>query len=409
MFSVINQDQRSILIQQIARFAGEKDINIEELLPIWEAIVLGGLLKTVRNRIRFNALNNFIVHKPIPEAHMQSFLANKEVINMSAISNYGEGLIGILIPDKKSAIATQLSRSLSCKSSSFLKGLGIVFAFYGLKLKEVDHFALKDWKSFGEYFINQKEDLNALCTTKNLVIISEILLLSDILKLEMNHLDHMVEDREIPSNRIQLKHILTVIGILLVSGAVIWFTTFRSQEELVVNPELEELIPVDSLNKLNDSLTRAVLDSNQLKNDTISRLAWPDGSIFEVPKRSILISLHSYLLDSTNTAPLDLYTDEIHFDEFTDGIPPRDAYVFKRMATALNKVQSVDVKVIAFSEKDNKSALKRGFIIKNRLVGEGLSQKRIEVSVSNGNYSPDPSLSSSNQVLFVFSKKGVLK
>jgi hypothetical protein len=61
VFSVINQDQRSILIQQIARFAGEKDINIEELLPIWEAIVLGGLLKTVRNRIRFKALNNFIV------------------------------------------------------------------------------------------------------------------------------------------------------------------------------------------------------------------------------------------------------------------------------------------------------------------------------------------------------------
>jgi hypothetical protein len=409
VFGVVDVDQRGLLVQQLAVFTGEKEAKIEELLPVWEAILLGGLLKLVRNRIRFNALYNFILQKPIPEQRMQSFLSSTNGIEMDEILRYGEGMMGILIPDKKSAIAMILSRSLNCKSSSFLKGLSVVFSLYGLRLKEVDYPALKDWKSFGEYFIDQKDDLNALCSTKVLLAISEIMLLSDILKLEMTHLDHMEDDREIPANRFQLKHLIYVIGILLVSGLVIWYTNFRADEEILMNPELEELIPVDSLTKLNDSLTRAVLDSNALKNDSISRLTWPDGSLFEVPKKSILVSLHTYLLDSTALAPLELLANEVHFDVASDALPASDAYLFKLMASALNKSKQVDVKVVAFSDSGDKLALKRGFIVKNRLVGEGLSQKRIEVSNVTADYAPDPSFASSNQVLFIFSKKTLLK
>ena len=409
MFGVVDVDQRENLVQQLAAFTGEKETKIEEMLPVWEAIILGGLLKLVRNRIRFNALYNFILQKPIPEERMRSFLVLEKGLDMDSILRYGEGMMGILIPDKKSAIAMMLSRSLNCKSSSFLKGLTVVFALYGLRLKEVDYPALKDWKSFGGYFIDQKDDLNSLCSTKILFSISEILLLSDILKLETTHLDHMEDDREIPANRFQWKYLIYVLGILMLSGIVIWYTSFRSDEEAVMNPELEELIPVDSLTKLNDSLTRAVLDSNALKNDSISRLRWPDGSLFEVPKKSILVNLHAYLLDSTATSPLELHANEVHFEGTGDVLQASDAYLFKLMASALNKSKQVDVKVVAFSDSDDKSALKRGFIIKNRLVGEGLSQKRIEVSNSNSDYAPDPSFASSNQVLFIFSKKTLLK
>jgi hypothetical protein len=409
VFGVVEVDQRGFLVQQLAVFTGEKEAKIEELLPVWEAILLGGLLKLVRNRIRFNALYNFILQKPIPEQRMQSFLSSANVVEMDEILRYGEGMMGILIPDKKSSIAMILSRSLNCKSSSFLKGLSVVFSLYGLRLKEVDYPALKDWKGFGEYFIDQKDDLNALCSTKVLLSISEILLLSDILKLEMTHLDHMEDDREIPASRFQLKHLIYVLGILLLAGIVIWYTNFRTDEGIVMNPELEELIPVDSLNKLNDSLTRAVLDSNALKNDSISRLSWPDGSLFEVPKKSILVSLHTYLIDSTATAPLELLANEVHFGESSDALQASDAYLFKLMASALNKSKQVDVKVVAFSDSDDKSAMKRGFIVKNRLVGEGLSQKRIEVGNATADYAPDPSFASSNQVMFIFSKKTLLK
>jgi hypothetical protein len=65
--------------------------------------------------------------------------------------------------------------------------------------------------------------------------------------------------------------------------------------------------------------------------------------------------------------------------------------------------------VVAFSDSDDKSAMKRGFIVKNRLVGEGLSQKRIEVGNATADYAPDPSFASSNQVMFIFSKKTLLK
>lgn len=66
---------------------------------------------------------------------------------------------------------------------------------------------------------------------------------------------------------------------------------------------MEEVIPIDSLNKLNDSLTQAVLDSNRIKNDSLFTLNWPDGTQYVVPKKSILVDLHAYLIDSTQTSP----------------------------------------------------------------------------------------------------------
>jgi hypothetical protein len=88
---------------------------------------------------------------------------NATKLQLEEISQYGEGLIGILIPDKKSAIAMLISRELGCKSSSFLKGLSVVFGLYGFKLKEEDYDSLKDWKTFAEFFIIKKGDFSVLC------------------------------------------------------------------------------------------------------------------------------------------------------------------------------------------------------------------------------------------------------
>jgi len=78
VFGVVDVDQRKNLVQQLAAFTGEKEAKIEELLPVWEAILLGGLLKLVRNRIRFNALYNFILQNPFLKSACDPFCLLKK-------------------------------------------------------------------------------------------------------------------------------------------------------------------------------------------------------------------------------------------------------------------------------------------------------------------------------------------
>ncbi|MHA8105641.1 hypothetical protein [Aquirufa sp. 5-AUSEE-100C1] len=403
-FYVITEEEKSQIVERMAKLISEPVEKVEELFPVWEAIILGGLLKLVRNRIRFNALYNFILQKPAPVADIEAILAEgTQKFSEDSILRYGEGMMGILIPDKKSAIALLLSREMGAKSSAILKGLTLFFGLYGFRLKQEEYAALKDWKAYGEYFSALKQQFFVLCPPKIQLGVSEILLLSDILRVDTGALLTYADDQEpiVDGNWLQNLTVSTFVYMLIIlvlGGGVIWYTTFRSTDTEEIVAEADEIIPVDSLNKLNDSLTRAVLDSTKLRADSLTTLAWPNGSTFEVPKTSIIVGLHQFLSDSTNTDPLELAGSELLFDEKTDLLEKPTDYVFKRMAEGLNKHKEVSLKILVQSGKDDRSSLKRGFLIKNRLVGEGLSPARMEVKTSE-----------STGVTFVFSKKSVLK
>ncbi|MEY4647143.1 MAG: hypothetical protein RIQ98_979, partial [Bacteroidota bacterium] len=347
---------------------------------------------------------NFILQKPAPVADIEAILADgSQKFSEDAILRYGEGMMGILIPDKKSAIALLLSREMGAKSSAMLKGLTLFFGLYGYRLKQEEYSALKDWKAYGEYFTGLKQQFFVLCPPKIQLGVSEILLLSDILRVDTGALLTYADDQDpiVDGNWLQNLTVSTFVYMLIIlvlGGGVIWYTTFRSTDTEEIVAEADEIIPIDSLNKLNDSLTRAVLDSTKLRADSLTTLAWPNGSTFEVPKTSIIVGLHQFLSDSTKVDPLELDGYELLFDEKTDLLEKPTDYVFKRMAEGLNKHKEVSLKILVQSGKDDRSSLKRGFLIKNRLVGEGLSPARMEVKTSE-----------STGVTFVFSKKPVLK
>lgn len=411
LFGVIQEDLRGNVIRRISLFTGESEPKVEELIPVWEAIILGGLLKLIRNRIRFNALYNFILQKAIPRVALEELQAgNATKLQLEEISQYGEGLIGILIPDKKSAIAMLISRELGCKSSSFLKGLSVVFGLYGFKLKEEDYESLKDWKSFAEFFIVKKGDFSVLCPPNLRFAISDILLLSDVLKLDPEALVYLTDDpdRDEVKSKSALfgqKNLIYIAITIILSGFIIWYTVFKSAPEPEITTDFDEVIPIDSLNKLNDSLTKAVLDSNRIKNDSLFTLNWPDGTQHVVPKKSILVNLHTYLMDSTQTSPLELICQELIFDENTDLLLKPTDYLFKQLSIQMNKSKNVDVQISAISSINDKSSFKRGFLIKNRLVGEGLSFKKISVQASVESTNSQVN----SQVKFIFIKRNLLK
>lgn len=402
VFRLTTPEEKAFFAKRLADLCTEKQEKVLELIPAFEAVVLGSVLKLFRNRIRFNALYNFMLAKSAPQEDVAKLLSSgKGMPDYDLMYRFGEGVMGILLPDKKSAVATLLGGQLGAKSSTIIKGLTLSYALYGYRLKEFDYDALRDYKSFGEYYLPASSDFYTLAPAKIQLALVDILVLKDVLKGDNFVFDEpfvAVDDR--PSRNYKL--IAGVIaGIALLSFGL--FFTFRSDssEVVVVKDDTDQIIPIDSLNKLNDSLTKAVVDSAKVSNDSLVTLVWPEGKPFQVPKESMIVAFHTYLTDSTLVTPLDLTCTELDFSDKTELLASPKTYLFKQIASGMNKFKEVDVQVQVASEKGLVVAKEHAYVLKNRLVGEGLNQKRITVATLPN--------SLNNQIIFSFKKRSSLK
>jgi hypothetical protein len=371
-----------------------------ELIPAFEAVVLGSVLKLFRNRIRFNALYNFMLAKSAPKEDVAKLLSlGKGMPDYELMYRYGEGIMGILLPDKKSAIATLLGGQLGAKSSTIIKGLTLSFALYGYRLKEFDYDALRDFKSFGDYYQPIKNDFYTLTPAKIQIVLMDILVLKDVFKGDSALNDEAFTPSE-DYKKVNYKFIAgVVLGCIVVCIAL--FFGLRKEEVIAEKEETDQIIPIDSLNKLNDSLTKAVLDSAKTKSDSLVTLVWPGGTPFEVPKESIVVAFHAYASDSTVTIPLDLTCTELDFSEKTELLSSPKTYLFKRIVDGMNKFKEVDVLIQVASDKGVIRAKEHAYVLKNRLVGEGLNHKRITISTLPN--------SLNNEIIFRFKKRSSLK
>ena len=141
-----------------------------------------------------------------------------------------------------------------------------------------------------------------------------------------------------------------VLSYILIPIAL--FFGLRKEEVVAEKEETDQIIPIDSLNKLNDSLTKAVLDTAKTKSDSLTTLVWPGGTPFEVPKESIVVAFHAYASDSTVTTPLDLTCTELDFSDKTELLSSPKTYLFKQIASSKTLG-----KPSYFEERTNKSLL----------------------------------------------------
>jgi hypothetical protein len=339
--------------------------------------------------------------KSAPQEEVAKLLSSgKGMPDYESLYRFGEGMMGILLPDKKSAIATLLGGQLGAKSSTIIKGLTLSYALYGFRLKEFDYDALRDFKSFGEYYQPTKNDFYALAPPKIQVALIDILVLKDVLKGDAVVYDEPFSSSDDTTKRNYTLIISLVLGGLLVA-LILFFVNRKGEEAPIDKEETSEIIPIDSLAKLNDSLTKVALDSSKAENDSLTTLVWPEGKPFQVPKESIIVAFHAYVSDSTVVTPLDLACTELEFSDKTELLSTPKTYLFKQIASGLNKFKEVDVQVQVSSEKGPATAKEHAYVLKNRLVGEGLNPKRITVATLPN--------SSNNEIIFSFKKRSSLK
>ncbi|MEN9702618.1 MAG: hypothetical protein RLZZ209_43 [Bacteroidota bacterium] len=401
VFALITPEEKTFFAKRLADLCTEKQEKVLDLIPAFEAVVLGSALKLFRNRIRFNALYNLMLAKSAPQEEVAKLLSSgKGMPDYESLYRFGEGMMGILLPDKKSAIATLLGGQLGAKSSTIIKGLTLSYALYGFRLKEFDYDALRDFKSFGEYYQPTKNDFYALAPPKIQVALIDILVLKDVLKGDAVVYDEPFSSSDDTTKRNYTLIISLVLGGLLVA-LILFFVNRKGEEAPIDKEETSEIIPIDSLAKLNDSLTKVALDSSKAENDSLTTLVWPEGKPFQVPKESIIVAFHAYVSDSTVVTPLDLACTELEFSDKTELLSTPKTYLFKQIASGLNKFKEVDVQVQVSSEKGPATAKEHAYVLKNRLVGEGLNPKRITVATLPN--------SSNNEIIFSFKKRSSLK
>lgn len=402
VFTLITPEEKAFFAKRLADLCTEKQEKVLELIPAFEAVVLGSVLKLFRNRIRFNALYNFMLAKSAPAEDVAKLLSSgKGMPDYEVMYRFGEGMMGILLPDKKSAIATLLGGQLGAKSSTIIKGLTLSYALYGYRLKEFDYDALRDYKSFGEYYQPATSDFYALTPAKIQVALIDILVLNDVLKGDSFVFDEpfvATDDRPAPNYKLIAG---VIAGILVLAIGLFFALRGGGTDEVVEKEDADQIIPIDSLTKLNDSLTKAVVDSAKSTNDSLVSLTWPEGKPFQVPKESMVVAFHAYMTDSTVVTPLELTCTELDFSDKTELLASPKTYLFKQIASGMNKFKEVDVQIQVASEKGAIVAKEHAYVLKNRLVGEGLNQKRITVATLPN--------SSNNQIIFSFKKRSSLK
>jgi hypothetical protein len=402
VFTLITPEEKAFFAKRLADLCTEKQEKVMELIPAFEAVVLGSVLKLFRNRIRFNALYNFMLAKSAPQEDVAKLLSSgKGMPDYEAMYRFGEGMMGILLPDKKSAIATLLGGQLGAKSSTIIKGLTLSYALYGFRLKEFDYDALRDYKSFGEYYQPASSDFYTLAPAKIQVALIDVLVLNDVLKGDTFVFDEPFVAADDRPARNYMLIAGVIVGIVVVAIGLFFVLRSGGTEEVVVKDDTDQIIPIDSLNKLNDSLTKAVVDSVKASSDSLVSLTWPDGKPFQVPKESIVVAFHAYVTDSTVVTPLELTCTELDFSDKTELLASPKTYLFKQITSGLNKFKEVDVQVQVASDKGVAVAKEHAYVLKNRLVGEGLNPKRITVATLPN--------SSNNQIIFSFKKRSSLK
>ncbi len=402
VFTLTTPEEKAFFSKRLADLCTEKQDKVMELIPAFEAVVLGSVLKLFRNRIRFNALYNFMLAKSAPQDDVAKLVSSgKGMPDYDLMYRFGEGVMGILLPDKKSAVATLLGGQLGVKSSTIIKGLTLSYALYGYRLKEFDYDALRDFKSFGEFYQPSKNDFYVLAPTKIQVALIDILVLKDILKGDSVVFEESFSPADDSVKRNYSIFLISLVAGALIVASILFFVNRSSEEVPLDKEETSEIIPIDSLAKLNDSLTKAVLDSAKVKSDSLVSLAWPEGKPFQIPKESMIVAFHAYLTDSTVVTPLDLTCTELDFSDKTELLASPKTYLFKQIAAGMNKFKDVDVQVQVSSEKGPSTAKEHAYVLKNRLVGEGLNQKRITVATLPN--------SSNNQIIFSFKKRSSLK
>ena len=439
------EELRELLVGEVATRAasilGEKEekvkIALEGLVPTF----VGGLMKRASNEAGATTLLN-VVKKSNKDGNivdqLDLLLKNKE--SFAGFVEKGNSLVSMLLPDKKSSIATMISQFAGVRNSSATALLSVVAPLVVGKLGSLVTSQGLDKTGLANVILDQKsillDETPENLQPKMIDVLGLATFMSEEIKpvqfatgtIKSNTTQTITPKKAIENRPVTYsdkdyerdgsagtsmpKWLLPTLLIAAVLGGVGYFASIYDWSKLKGNSV------VDTDTSQTEQVTNAQIDTTNLTKDTLVAkidstvapamasqtktmgVSLPNGQKISLAEGTFSYKFAKYLADSSTKINQTFTFDNLNFESNTPNLVLGSDKIIQDLAKIMVAYPRVQVKLTCYTDnvgdslQNRKLSLKRAFVVKNLLVANGIKNLRIDFT---GRGSSNPIASNSTE------------
>ncbi|MDZ7900060.1 MAG: OmpA family protein [Arcicella sp.] len=437
---------KELLVGEVANKAaaiiGEKEDKVKTAIEGLIPTVVGGLMKRATNETGATTLMNMVKkgkHDGTIIEQLDSLLKNKE--SFVSFTEKGNNVVSMLLPDKKSSIATMISQFAGVRNSSATSLLAMVAPLVMDKLGKLVTTQGLDKIGLANTLLEQKsylldetpEDLQP----KMIDVLGLSTFMSEEIKpiqyapgspiksssinkpvnnkpAEYKEVSYSDKDYDERNGAMNIpKWLLPAILIGLVLAGVGYFAAtydwskLRSDSTVTLEPDSSQM----------EQVTNANIDTTNLSKDTVvtkvdsaisvnvpaartAGISLPNGQELDLPEGTFNYKFAKYLTDSTAKVNQTFTFDNLNFESNSPVLIAGSEKTVQDLAKIMTAYPKVQVKLTGYTDntgdslQNRKLSAKRAFTVRNLLIANGISDIRIDFA---GKGSSNPVASNTNE------------
>jgi OOP family OmpA-OmpF porin len=419
---------KELLLGDVANKAsnllGEKEDKVKTAIEGLIPTFVGGLMKRASNEAGATTLMNVVKkgnHDGSIIEQIGNLVNNKD--SFAQVVEKGNGLVSMLLPDKKSSIATMISQFAGVRNSSATSLLSIVAPIVVGKLGKMVATQNLDKAGLANTLLDQRsillDETPENLQTKMIDVLGLSTFLSEEIKpvqfapggIKANGIptppvNKPTEHREVTYSNKDYegeggsgmsipKWLLPTVLIAVVLGGIGYFAStydWSSLSSSSVEPDSAQLEQVTNAKIDTTNLTK---DSAAVKGDssaaavtvpatTAIGISLPNGQKVDLTEGSFNFKFAKYLTDSSAKANQSFTFDNLNFESNTNTLVAGSEKTVQDLAKIMSAYPRVQVKLTGYTDntgdslQNRKLSFKRAFAVKNLLVANGVQDLRID-------------------------------
>ena len=439
---------KELLVGEVANKAatiiGEKEDKVKTAIEGLIPTVVGGLMKRATNETGATTLMNMVKkgkHDGTIIEQLDSLLKNKE--SFVSFTEKGNNVVSMLLPDKKSSIATMISQFAGVRNSSATSLLAMVAPLVMDKLGKLVHTQGLDKIGLANTLLEQKsylldetpEDLQP----KMIDVLGLSTFMSEEIKpiqyatgspiksssinkpvnakpAEFKEVSYSDKDYEGEGGGMKLpKWLLPAVLITAVLAGVGYFAAtydwskLNSNDATTLEPDTSQIeqvtnAQIDTTNLPKDTAAVAKVDSAISVNVPATKtmgVSLPNGQKLDLPEGTFNYKFAKYLTDSSAKVNQTFTFDNLNFQSNSPILIAGSEKTVQDLAKIMTAYPKVQVKLTGYTDntgdslQNRKLSAKRAFTVRNLLVTNGISDVRIDFA---GKGSTNPVASNATEV-----------
>ena len=439
------EELKALLVGEVANKAanilGEKEekvkIALEGLVPTF----VGGLMKRASNEAGATTLLN-VVKKSNNDGNiveqLDLLLQNKE--SFAGFVEKGNSLVSMLLPDKKSSIATMISQFAGVRNSSATALLSVVAPLVVGKLGNLVTSQGLDKTGLANVILDQRsillDETPENLQPKMIDVLGLATFMSEEIKpvqfatgtIKSNTTQTITPKKAIENRPVTYsdkdydsqegsgmsmpKWLLPTFFIALVIGGFIYFGVTYDWSQLKGNNAVEQdtsqteqvtNAQIDTTNLPKDTVTAKVDSTGSPKLDSSTKMIGvnlPNGQKLDLAEGTFNYKFAKYLTDSSAKVNQIFTFDNLNFEPNTPNLVAGSDKTVQDLAKIMTAYPRVQLKLTGHTDntgdslQNRKLSLKRAFAVKNLLVANGIQDLRIDFT---GRGSSNPIASNANE------------